>query len=89
MGQLSLSLTLSGDWADVALSALRGIFEALKLCHKMLLLLLLLLGSHVTVAVVPEPDSESLVSFGLGAGLLLSAPVFVRAAFSNDNCFAI
>lgn len=83
MAKGQLSGGRAKDWADVALSALRGIFEALKLYHKMLLplllLLLLLLGSHVTVAVVPEPDSESLVSFGLGPGLFLSAPfLFVR-----------
>jgi len=59
--------SLLGGSTDVALSALRGIFEALKLCHKMLLprlKLLLLLGSHVTVAVVP----------GLGLGLSLYSP---------------
>lgn len=48
---------LSGGSTDVALSALRGIFETLKLCHKMLLLLLLL-DSHVTVAVVPGLGPE-------------------------------
>lgn len=81
---------LSGGSTDVALSALRGIFETLKLCHKMLLLLLLL-DSHVTVAVVPGPgpeleprawrvwDGESLARFGLSPGLLLSATfLFVR-----------
>lgn len=50
---------ISGGSTDVALSALRGIFETLKLCHKMLLLLLLLLpDSHVTVAVVPGLELE-------------------------------
>lgn len=49
---------ISGGSTDVALSALRGIFETLKLCHKMLLLLLLLPDSHVTVAVVPGLELE-------------------------------
>lgn len=48
---------ISGGSTDVALSALRGIFETLKLCHKMLLLLLLP-DSHVTVAVVPGLELE-------------------------------